>query len=74
MKPPKESKTSNTFSDLNIGKEILKAIDELGFKTPTPIQEKVIPVLMNSGGDLIATAQTGTGKTCLLYTSDAADE
>jgi len=63
MKPPKESKTSNTFSDLNIGKEILKAIDELGFKTPTPIQEKVIPVLMNSGGDLIATAQTGTGKT-----------
>ena len=53
----------STFSNFSIKKEILKAIKELGFINPTPIQDKVIPILMKSGQDLIATAQTGTGKT-----------
>ena len=43
--------------------ELLTAIKELGFKKPTPIQEKVIPHLLSSNQDLIASAQTGTGKT-----------
>jgi len=43
--------------------ELLTAIKELGFKKPTPIQKKVIPHLLSSNQDLIASAQTGTGKT-----------
>jgi ATP-dependent RNA helicase DeaD len=51
------------FKQTNLDTSILKAISEMGFKTPTPIQAKTIPHLMNSNLDLIATAQTGTGKT-----------
>ncbi|MFV0346457.1 MAG: DEAD/DEAH box helicase [Bacteroidales bacterium] len=51
------------FEKLGLSEEILKSIGELGFKTPTPIQEKAIPVIINSERDLIALAQTGTGKT-----------
>ena len=51
------------FKQTNLDTNILKAISEMGFKTPTPIQAKTIPHLMNSNLDLIATAQTGTGKT-----------
>ena len=43
--------------------ELSKGIKELGFEQPTPIQNKVIPHLLSSKQDLIATAQTGTGKT-----------
>ena len=43
--------------------DILKAIEELGFITPTPIQEKTLPFILNSQKDVIALAQTGTGKT-----------
>ncbi len=43
--------------------EILDAIAEMGFDSPTPIQEKTLPVLLDSTGDLVALAQTGTGKT-----------
>ena len=42
---------------------ILKAIQELGFEQPMPVQEKVIPLMLGDGGDIIALAQTGTGKT-----------
>ncbi|MFN3939594.1 MAG: DEAD/DEAH box helicase [Chitinophagales bacterium] len=52
-----------TFSDSGLHKSILQAVAELGFITPTPIQQKVIPALLNSEGDLVALAQTGTGKT-----------
>lgn len=52
-----------TFSELNLNPNIEKAITELGFVTPTPIQEKTIPHLLASDQDLIAFAQTGTGKT-----------
>ncbi|MFV0506960.1 MAG: DEAD/DEAH box helicase [Bacteroidales bacterium] len=51
------------FEKLGLSNEILKSIGELGFKNPTPIQEKTIPAIINSDKDLIALAQTGTGKT-----------
>jgi ATP-dependent RNA helicase DeaD len=50
------------FKTLGIGEETLKAIEEKGFKNPTPIQEKAIPPLLE-GKDLVGQAQTGTGKT-----------
>ncbi len=50
------------FSDLGLAKPILKALDEDGYNTPTPIQEQAIPSLMK-GRDLCGIAQTGTGKT-----------
>ena len=51
-----------SFSSLNLAPELLKALDEFGYKTPTPIQAQAIPVAL-SGRDLMAGAQTGTGKT-----------
>ena len=53
-----------TFEDINIQSDILKAIGELGFENPTPIQAQTIPHLLeNAEQDLLAFAQTGTGKT-----------
>ena len=51
------------FQDFNINPAILKAIDELGFKEPMPIQAEVLPVLLSQRTDLVGLAQTGTGKT-----------
>lgn len=51
------------FVETGLKEEIVKAITELGFETPTPIQAKTIPHLLDSDQDLIALAQTGTGKT-----------
>lgn len=51
-----------TFENLNLIEPILKAVKAEGYTTPTPIQEKAIPVLLK-GSDLIGCAQTGTGKT-----------
>ena len=56
-------KTVNKFKDLGLQSSLLNAIDELGFVNPTPIQNKSIPIVLNSTRDLIALAQTGTGKT-----------
>ena len=53
----------NSFKNALLRAEILDAIKELGFETPTSIQSKTIPHLMSSAQDLIASAQTGTGKT-----------
>lgn len=53
----------NSFAVTGLQEEILSAIQELGFETPTPIQAKTIPHLLTSDQDLIAFAQTGTGKT-----------
>lgn len=50
------------FSDFSLPEEILSAVKKLGYKTPTPIQEKAIPVAL-AGRDVIGAAQTGTGKT-----------
>ena len=52
----------NTFEQFNLPKSLRKAIDDLGFVTPTPIQEKSFSVIM-SGRDMMGIAQTGTGKT-----------
>lgn len=52
-----------TFQELGVRDDLLQAIAELGFETPMPVQEKVIPVLLSGDHDLVALAQTGTGKT-----------
>ena len=51
------------FSETGLKKELLKSVNNLGFEVPTPIQEQVIPYLLNEKRDLVALAQTGTGKT-----------
>jgi len=53
----------NNFEELNLNENLISAITELGFEKPTPIQELVIPVLLDSERDLVGLAQTGTGKT-----------
>lgn len=50
------------FSELNISKQILSALEEAGFEEPTPIQQQAFPVI-RSGKDMVGIAQTGTGKT-----------
>jgi ATP-dependent RNA helicase DeaD len=52
-----------TFEELGVSEEIRRAIEELGFEHPMPVQEEVIPYLLGSKEDVIALAQTGTGKT-----------
>jgi ATP-dependent RNA helicase DeaD len=52
-----------TFSEIELNKNLQKAIADLGFETPTPIQQESIPYLLENETDLIALAQTGTGKT-----------
>ena len=58
-----KSKNKESFLNFSLKSDLLKSIKELGFNSPTPIQSKVIPHLMSSDQDLIASAQTGTGKT-----------
>ncbi len=52
-----------TFEEIGLSPEVLKAVTELGFVNPTPIQEKTIPGLRDTNQDLVGLAQTGTGKT-----------
>jgi superfamily II DNA/RNA helicase len=51
-----------TFADFNLDEQLLKALEQSGYKTPTPVQERAIPKVLE-GHDLIVSAQTGTGKT-----------
>lgn len=65
-----------TFEELGVSEEIRHAIEELGFEQPMPVQEEVIPYLLGNRNDVIALAQTGTGKTAafgipLLQRTDA---
>jgi len=53
----------NTFQDLGLNEDLLKAITDLGFEKPSEVQDKSIPILLESDTDLVALAQTGTGKT-----------
>ena len=53
----------DSFKDIGLLQELIKSITEIGFKTPTPIQRESIPFLIQDNKDLIALAQTGTGKT-----------
>lgn len=52
-----------TFKELGLRSEVLKSIKELGFETPTPIQQEAIPHLLKEVSDFVGLAQTGTGKT-----------
>lgn len=68
-----------TFSDFPLREELVSAVTEMGFETPTPIQEKVIPHLTSQPTDIIGLAQTGTGKTAafglpLLHHTDPAQK
>ena len=57
------TQTGTTFEELGVSGEILKAIQEMGYVSPMPVQEKVIPYLLGHNNDVVALAQTGTGKT-----------
>ena len=52
-----------SFEELGICADILRAITEIGYEAPMPVQEEVIPLLLNENTDIVALAQTGTGKT-----------
>lgn len=52
-----------TFEELGVREDLLMAIMEMGFESPMPVQERVIPHLLHEDGDVVALAQTGTGKT-----------
>jgi len=52
-----------TFKELGLTPELIRAIEEMGFEQPMPVQEKVIPLLLQEATDIVALAQTGTGKT-----------
>ena len=52
-----------TFEELGVSEPLRKAVEELGFESPMPVQERVIPRLLGDAHDIIALAQTGTGKT-----------
>lgn len=58
-----ENKVTRSFEDLGVEPRLLKAIGEMGFLAPMPIQEMVIPHLLEKDGDVVGLAQTGTGKT-----------
>lgn len=53
----------NLFKQLGLDEPILRAITDMGFETPSEIQQKAIPTLLEDGSDMVALAQTGTGKT-----------
>lgn len=68
-----------SFSSLSLREELTRAVADLGFETPTPIQQKVIPHLLSEPTDIIGLAQTGTGKTAafglpLLHHTDVAQK
>ncbi|HEY1084163.1 MAG TPA: DEAD/DEAH box helicase [Prosthecobacter sp.] len=54
---------ANTFKNLGIREDLLRSLEELGITTPTQVQQQAIPFLLQDGRDLVAQAQTGTGKT-----------
>lgn len=68
-----------TFEELGLNSSLMQAIHDLGYKEPTPIQQQAIPLLTNKSTDVVALAQTGTGKTAafgfpILNSIDASDK
>ncbi|MFW6221995.1 MAG: DEAD/DEAH box helicase, partial [Bacteroidota bacterium] len=61
--PTEPLSTSQAFNTMGLSDNMLKSIEELGFKIPTPIQEKIIPIIFQTENDIVGIAQTGTGKT-----------
>jgi len=59
---PHEEPQRTTFADLGLSEEVLRAVAEMGYRHPTPIQEQAIPIVL-MGRDVLGAAQTGTGKT-----------
>ena len=57
-----QQELSTTFSELGLSDEVLRAVEDAGYRVPTPIQREAIPLILN-GRDVIGLAQTGTGKT-----------
>ena len=53
----------STFEELGVAPDLRRAIEEMGFENPMPVQQRVIPHLLTKDNDVIALAQTGTGKT-----------
>lgn len=51
------------FQSLGLSPELVQSVTQMGFETPTPIQEQAIPLLLTTQKDLVGLAQTGTGKT-----------
>ena len=62
----RNSTTLKTFKTLGVWEDLIRGLEELGIKTPTAIQRDAIPFLLAKGGDFIAQAQTGTGKTAVF--------
>ena len=62
-RPYKRFKMANSFQELGLNSYLIKAISEMGFEKPTPVQERIIPTLLAVEGDIVCLAQTGTGKT-----------
>lgn len=60
--PPEGALERKPFSELGLSENTMKALDEMGFKTMTPVQEKAIPPLL-AGKDVLGAARTGSGKT-----------
>ena len=58
-----ESRKEALFTDLGLSENILKAIAELNYKSPTPVQKRIIPQILTQERDIVCLAQTGTGKT-----------
>jgi ATP-dependent RNA helicase DeaD len=57
----------NAFESLGLQENLVKAVSDLGFENPTPIQSKAIPVLLSGTTDFVGLAQTGTGKTAAFH-------
>ena len=62
MSDPDSEQPNLTFNDLGLGPKVLKALSDVGYETPSPIQAETIPLLL-AGHDVVGLAQTGTGKT-----------
>ena len=58
-----EPRPAGGFGSLGLSPQVLRAVGELGYQSPTPVQEGAIPAVLE-GRDVMAQAQTGTGKTC----------
>lgn len=63
MRPNRKEYIVKTFEELGVSPEIRRAIEEMGYAYPMPVQEEVIPYLLGENNDVVALAQTGTGKT-----------